>query len=164
MHVADRLLYLEIVEPETGAVLPDGERGEVVLTHLRRQGSPLLRFRTGDLSLLEHIECSCGRRATLTRGVLGRTDEMHKVKGVKLYPSQIDHLLRPLPAYTPGKYRMVISARPGGGDFLHLLVEGPDPGPTAIEIIAQRIKGNLLIKPDKIEFIEKLIEGPRVKD
>jgi len=164
LHVADHLIYLEIVEPETGSVLPDGERGEVVFTHLRRQGSPLLRFRTGDLSLLEHIECPCGRNATLTQGVLGRTDEMHKIKGVKLYPSQIDHLLRPLPAYTPGKYQVVIRTRPGGGDFLFLIVEGPDPGPAAIEQIAQRIKGNLLIKPDKIDFVEKLAEGPRVKD
>ena len=164
LHVADQLIYLEIVEPETGSVLPDGQRGEVVFTHLRRQGSPLLRFRTGDLSLLEHIECPCGRKATLTQGVLGRTDEMHKIKGVKLYPSQIDHLLRPLPAYTPGKYQVVIRTRPGGGDFLRLIVEGPDPGPAAIEKIAQRIKGNLLIKPDKIDFVEKLAEGPRVKD
>jgi phenylacetate-CoA ligase len=164
LHVADNLIYLEIVEPETGKVLPDGERGEIVLTHLRRQGSPLLRFRTGDLSLLEHIECPCGRKATLTRGVLGRTDEMHKVKGVKLYPSQIDHLLRPLPAYTPGKYQVRINAKPGGGDFFCLTIEGPDPGPEEIEKIAQRMKGSLLIKPDRIEFLEKLPEGAKVKD
>lgn len=164
LHVADHLIYLEIVDPETGTVLSDGERGEVVFTHLRRQGSPLLRFRTGDLSLLEHIDCPCGRKATLTQGVLGRTDEMHKVKGVKLYPSQIDHLLRPLPAYTPGKYQVMIRTKSGGGDFFCLTIEGQDPGPIETEKIAQRVKGILLIKPDKVGFVEKLPEGPKVKD
>lgn len=89
---------------------------------------------------------------------------MHKVKGVKLYPSQIDHLLRPLPAYTPGKYQVMIKTKPGGGDFFCLTIEGQDPGPLEIEKIAQRMKGMLLIKPDKIEFVEKLPEGPKVKD
>lgn len=164
LHVADNLIYLEIVEPETGKVLPHGERGEVVITHLRRQGSPLLRFRTGDLSVMEHIDCPCGRKATLTKGVLGRTDEMHKVKGVKLYPSQIDHLLRPLPDYTPGKYRVIISSKPGGGDLFRLIIEGSDPGSVETEKIIERIKGNILIKPDKVEFVEKLLEGPKLMD
>lgn len=164
LHVADNLIYLEIVEPETGKVLPDGERGEVVITHLRRQGSPLLRFRTGDLSLMEHSHCPCGRKATLTQGVLGRTDEMHKVKGVKLYPSQIDHILRPLPDYSPGKYQVTLSSKPGGGDYFRLIVEGKDPGPGEIERIIERMKGSLLIKPDQVEFIEKLPAGPKVMD
>ncbi len=162
LHVADNLIYLEIVEPETGKVLSDGERGEVVITHLRRQGSPLFRFRTGDLSVLEHFDCSCGRKATLTRGVLGRTDEMHKVKGVKLYPSQIDHILRTLPEYNPGKYRVTLAAKAGGGDHFRLIVEGRDPGPPAKEKIVERMKETLLIRPDSLEFVEKLPEGPRV--
>ncbi len=164
LHVADNLIYLEIVEPETGKVIPEGERGEVVFTHLRRQGSPLFRFRTGDLSVMEHIDCPCGRKATLTKGVLGRTDEMHKVKGVKLYPSQIDHLLRPLPDYTPGKYRVIISPKPGGGDHFLLSIEGKNPGSAVTEKLIERMKETLLIKPDKVEFMAKLPEGPKVKD
>ncbi len=160
--MADNLLYLEIVDPETGKVLRDGERGEVVITHLRRQGSPLFRFRTGDLSVLEHIRCSCGRKATLTRGVLGRTDEMHKVKGVKLYPSQIDYVLRSLPEYIPGKYRVTLSAKPGGGDHFRLTVEGKNPGEPFTEKMIERMKETLLIRPDALEFVEKLPEGPRV--
>jgi phenylacetate-CoA ligase len=164
LHVADSIIYLEIVEPETGKVLPDGERGEVVITHLRRQGSPLFRFRTGDLSMMEHIHCPCGRKATLTRGVLGRTDEMHKVKGVKLYPSQIDHILRTLREYTPGKYRVVLSRKAGGGDLFRLAVEAQDPGPEEKGRIAERIKETLLIRPDMVEFVEKLPEGGKVVD
>jgi phenylacetate-CoA ligase len=164
LHVADNLIYLEIVEPETGKVLPDEERGEVVITHLRRQGSPLLRFRTGDLSVREHIKCPCGRTATLTKGVLGRTDEMHKVKGVKLYPSQIDHILRALPGYAPGKYQVSLSSKPGGGDLFRLTVEGKDPGPTETEKIIERMKGILLIKTDSVHFVDRLPDGPRVKD
>lgn len=162
LHVADNLIYLEIVEPETGKVLSHGERGEVVITHLRRQGSPLFRFRTGDLSVLESIECPCGRKATLTRGVLGRTDEMHKVKGVKLYPSQIDHLLRSLPEYIPGKYRLTLSSKPGGGDLFQLTVEGKDPGPGEKGKVLDRMKETLLIRPDSLEFVEKLPDGPKV--
>jgi len=164
LHVADNLIYLEIVDPESKKVLPEGERGEVVITHLRRQGSPLLRFGTGDLSVLEHIDCPCGRKATLTKGVLGRTDEMHKVKGVKLYPSQIDHILRTLPDYSPGKYRVTLSSKPGGGDNFHLAVEGKDPGAAETEKVIEHIKGTLLIKPDRVEFVEKLSEGPKVMD
>jgi phenylacetate-CoA ligase len=164
LHVADSILYLEIVDPETGKALPDGERGEVVITHLRRQGSPLFRFRTGDLSMMEYIDCPCGRKATLTRGVLGRTDEMHKVKGVKLYPSQIDHILRTLPEYTPGKYRVILSRKAGGGDFFRLAVEARDPGPEEKGRIAERIKEILLIRPDRVEFLEKLPEGGKVVD
>lgn len=164
LHVADNLLYLEIVDPETGQVLPDGQRGEIVISHLRRQGSPLLRFRTGDLSLLEHIECSCGRKATLTKGVLGRTDEMHKVKGVKLYPSQIDHVLRTIPQYSPGRYRVTLQNKAGGGDLFLLTVEGKAPAPAETAKLIDLLKGILLIKPDRIEFVDKLPEGPQVID
>jgi phenylacetate-CoA ligase len=162
LHVADNLIFLEIVEPESGKVLSDGERGEVVITHLRRQGSPLFRFRTGDLSVLEHFDCTCGRKSTLTRGVLGRTDEMHKVKGVKLYPSQIDHILRTLSDYTPGKYRVALTSKAEGGDHFRLIVEGKDPGPPVKEKIIERMKETLLIRPDILEFVERLPEGPRV--
>jgi len=87
---------------------------------------------------------------------------MHKVKGVKLYPSQIDHILRTLPEYTPGKYRVALSAKPGGGDHFRLIVEGKDPGTAAKEKIVERMKETLLIRPDSLEFMEKLSEGPRV--
>ncbi len=164
LHVAHNLVYMEIVEPETGKVLPDGERGEVVITHLRRQGTPLLRFRTGDLSVIEHIPCPCGRKATLTKGIFGRTDEMHKVKGVKLYPSQIDHILRTWPDYSPGKYRVLLSSKSAGGDHFKLVAEGKDPGPAQTEKLIGQMKEKLLIRPDSLEFAEKLAEGPRVKD
>ena len=164
LHVADNLLYLEIVDPETGRNLPDGERGEVVITHLRRQASPLLRFRTGDLSVLEHINCPCGRKATLTKGVLGRTDEMYKVKGVKLYPSQIDHILRSLPDYSPGKYQVTLNNKRGGGDSFCLFIEGKDPGSDEKGQITERMKQILLIKPDRIDFGESLPIGGKVID
>jgi phenylacetate-coenzyme A ligase PaaK-like adenylate-forming protein len=87
---------------------------------------------------------------------------MHKVKGVKLYPSQIDHILRTLPEYTPGKYRVALSAKAGGGDHFRLIVEGKDPGLPVKEKIIERMKETLLIRPDSLEFVEKLPEGPRV--
>lgn len=91
LRVLDDWVYLEVIDPETGAVLPDGERGELVVTHLSKQAMPLLRFRTGDLTRLE-------RRASgpageggmfLPGGVFGNVGGMLKVKGVKLFPREV---------------------------------------------------------------------------
>jgi phenylacetate-coenzyme A ligase PaaK-like adenylate-forming protein len=86
------------------------------------------------------------------------------VKGVKLYPSQIDHILRTLPDYTPGKYRVALSSKGAGGDLFRLMVEGKDPGPAETSKVVERMKGTLLIKPDSMEFVEKLPEGPKIVD
>ena len=88
MHVFEDYAYLEIIDPETGEVLPDGERGEIVLTHLNKTAMPYIRFRTGDLSVRENVECPCGKSVSLPHGVFGRTTEMHRVKGLKFYPSR----------------------------------------------------------------------------
>ncbi len=93
MHVFDDYLYLEIIDPVTGEVLPDGEEGEIVITTLVKEGAPLLRFRTHDLSRIIPGTCHCGRTEPRLATIKGRSDDMFKVHGVNMFPSQIEEIL-----------------------------------------------------------------------
>jgi phenylacetate-CoA ligase len=97
LHVIESAYYAEIIEPITGLPVVPGQAGELVLTPLGRTGSPLLRYRTGDLVKAEPESslCPCGRSdMALFGGILGRTDEMVVVRGVNIYPSAVDEILR----------------------------------------------------------------------
>jgi phenylacetate-CoA ligase len=96
LHVLENAYVAEIINPDTGAHVPTGETGELVLSTLGRLGSPLLRYRTGDLvrAALDTV-CECGRsELALEGGILGRTDDMVCVRGVNLYPSAVEEILR----------------------------------------------------------------------
>ena len=93
MHIFDDYLYTEIIDPVTGEVLPDGEEGEIVITTLVKEGAPLIRFRTHDLSRIIPGECSCGRTYPRLDTIKGRSDDMFKVHGVNMFPSQVEELL-----------------------------------------------------------------------
>lgn len=94
MHYFDDYLYFEIIDPKTGKVLPDGELGELVITTLQKEGAPLIRYRTHDLTRIVPGKCPCGRSYPRIDVILGRTDDMVKVKGVNIFPGQIDDLLK----------------------------------------------------------------------
>lgn len=93
MHVFDDYLYIEIIDPKTGEVLPDGEQGEIVITTLVKEGAPLIRFRTHDLSRILPGPCPCGRHEPRLDTIIGRSDDMFKVHGVNMFPSQVEELL-----------------------------------------------------------------------
>ncbi|MEE0957624.1 MAG: phenylacetate--CoA ligase [Ruminococcus sp.] len=93
MHCWDDYLYIEIIDPVTGENLPDGEEGEIVITTLVKEGAPLLRFRTHDLSRIIPGECPCGSRYPRLDVIKGRSDDMFKVHGVNMFPSQVEELL-----------------------------------------------------------------------
>ena len=93
MHIFDDYLYTEIIDPETGEVLPDGEEGEIVITTLVKEGAPLIRFRTHDLSRILPGECPCGRSYPRLDAIKGRSDDMFKVHGVNMFPSQVETIL-----------------------------------------------------------------------
>jgi phenylacetate-CoA ligase len=87
--------YAELVEPASGKPIPAGQTGELVLTTLGRTGSPLLRYRTGDLVMATVEPCPCGRHTmTLPGGILGRTDDMIVVRGVNVFPSAVEEIIR----------------------------------------------------------------------
>ena len=162
VHVFDELVYAEVIDPATGDPVADGERGELVLTHLKKEAQPLLRYRTGDLTVRRTTEPVHGRTVNLPRVVFGRTDDMVKVKGVKVYPSEIRSVLLGLDGPT-GAYRLTVSARDGGGDRLALALEGAGNDDVSEEI-ARRFKSQTLISADEITFVEELKEGPAVLD
>ncbi|WP_265112090.1 phenylacetate--CoA ligase family protein [Halosolutus halophilus] len=159
LHVVDDYMLVEIIDPETGEVLEPGERGEVVLTHLDREGTPLVRYRTGDLSVLDKSACDhCGATVTMPRGVFGRTDERHKVKGMKLYPEGVALVLAGFPDLSMN-HRIEID-RDGNTDELTVVVEGEADR----EELHEELTAQLQIQPDHIEFVDELEEGPTVVD
>ena len=93
LHYWDDYLFFEIIDPVTGEVLPEGELGELVITTLCKKGAPLIRYRTRDLTRIIPGKCSCGSEYPRHDRILGRTDDMIKIKGVNVYPGQIDALL-----------------------------------------------------------------------
>ncbi|QGP93013.1 Phenylacetate-coenzyme A ligase [Neomoorella glycerini] len=121
IHIWTDHLLLEIIDPATGKQLPPGETGELVITTLTKEGMPLLRYRTHDLTCLKVAACSCGSPFPMIERVLGRTDDMVKIKGVNIYPGQVDHVLH----LTPGagsEYQLILT-REGGKDRLLVKIE-----------------------------------------
>jgi phenylacetate-CoA ligase len=93
LHLWEDAYLAEVVDPETGAPVPDGTRGELVLTNLTREGMPLLRYRTRDVTSLRPEPCACGRTHRRIERITGRTDDMLIVKGVNIYPVQVERVL-----------------------------------------------------------------------
>ena len=94
IHYWDDYVYIEIIDPETGRVLPDGEEGEIVITTLVKEGAPLIRFRTHDISRIIPEPCSCGCSYPRIDIIKGRSDDMFKVHGVNMFPSQVEEILQ----------------------------------------------------------------------
>ncbi len=162
LHIIDDFIYAEVIDPTTGEIVKEGEKGELVITHLYKEATPLLRYRTGDLTYMVKEKCPCGRELTLPKGILGRTDEMLKVKGVKFWPSQVQNILRAFSELT-GRYRLKVSSSLGT-DRLELLVEGLEAAKGKMEELSKRLKQETLLAFDKIEILPKLEEGPLVVD
>ena len=162
VHVFDELIHAEVIDPATGEPVPDGERGELVLTHLRKEAQPLVRYRTGDLTVKQITGPVCGRTVNLPRVVFGRTDNMVKVKGVKLYPSEIRAVLLGLDGLT-GKFRITVSPGPGGGERIGLELEGTG-GDEIAEEVSKRFKSQALISADEITLVGEIPDGPLVDD
>ena len=129
LHYWDDYVYFEIIDPVTGKNLPDGEYGELVITTLQKEGAPLLRYRTHDLTRLLPGSCPCGCPHPRHDRILGRTDDMVKVKGVNIFPSQIDQLLQKVEGCT-SEYQVVLE-KEGSKDKMCLRVESDVEGSLA---------------------------------
>ena len=108
MHYWDDYLYIEIVDPATGEPLPDGEWGEIVITTLVKEGAPLIRFRTHDLSRIIPGACPCGSPFPRIDALQGRSDDMVKIHGVNVFPRQIEEILQTFPALS-SEYQIRLS-------------------------------------------------------
>ncbi len=121
LHVFEDHFYVEIIDPETGDSLPDGKRGELVLTTLTREGMPMLRFRTRDITSIIREKCGCGRTFAKIERIRGRTDDMIKVRGVMIFPYQIERAILEVQGIEP-HYQIVVT-RPQHLDEIEVMVE-----------------------------------------
>jgi len=121
LHIFDDHFYPEIVDPQTLETLPEGEKGELVLTTLTREGMPVLRFRTRDITALRKGECGCGRTHVKMDRITGRSDDMLKIRGVIVFPSQIERALLKIPGMEPNY--QIIASRPEHLDELEVQIE-----------------------------------------
>ena len=101
LHIWEDHFYPEIIDPQTGDPVDEGDEGELVLTTLTREALPVLRYRTGDLTTLYYDECECGRTMVRMDNVTGRTDDLLIVRGVNLYPSEIEHTILDIDGVAP---------------------------------------------------------------
>jgi phenylacetate-CoA ligase len=110
LHVFEDHFYPEIIDPATGKTLPDGEKGELVVTTLTKSGTPILRYRTRDITYLDRRPCACGRTSVRMHRVLGRTDDMLIIRGVNVFPSQIEEVILAVDGVEP-HYQLVVERR-----------------------------------------------------
>ncbi len=121
MHVNEDHIIAEIVDPNTGEVLPYGASGELVFTTITKTGMPMIRYRTHDICTLDETPCSCGRTHLRMSRITGRTDDMLIIRGVNVFPSQIEEVLLRIPGVSP--HYMLVVDRVNSTDRLEVQVE-----------------------------------------
>ncbi len=132
LHICEDHFYPEIINPETGLTLPDGEKGELVFTTLTREGTPVIRYRTRDITYIMKETCSCGRTSRKIHRLMGRNDDMLIIRGVNVFPTQIEEVLLRIEGVEP-HYQLIIE-REGVLDTLEVQVEMSD------ELVSDEIK------------------------
>ncbi len=147
MHYWDDYLYIEVIDPKTGENVPDGELGELVITTLVKEGAPLIRYRTHDLSRIIPGKCKCGRCYPRIDVIMGRTDDMMKIKGVNVFPSQIEEVLGKFDEIS-SEYQIRISHLEGK-DTMRIYVEstGDVDFATLSKRIAEKVKSKIGFTP-----------------
>ncbi|UTB33309.1 MAG: phenylacetate--CoA ligase [Methanobacterium sp. ERen5] len=154
LHIFEDHFYPEVINPETFETVEDGEKGELVLTTLTREGTPLLRFRTKDVTKLTRGKCECGRTLVRMERVKGRTDDMMKIRGVSVFPSQIEKALLRIDGVEP--HYQIIVTRPHLMDEMEVRVEASE------DLFSDEIKELVGIREKIEQYIHNEI-GLRVK-
>ncbi len=165
LHVNEDLFYPEIIDPESGRPLPYGEKGELVFTTLVKEGTPLLRYRTRDVTFLRRERCSCGRTTIKMNRLFGRTDDMLIIRGVNVFPSQIEHALIEIEGTDP-HYLIVVDRGPTHLDEVELQVEVKkdlfSDETRGLEILRSRIE-NVMRSKLGISLKVKLVEPKTIE-
>ena len=147
IHYWDDYIYIEIIDPVTGKTVPDGEYGEIVITTLVKEGAPLIRYRTHDLSRIIPEKCECGSEFPRIDVIMGRTDDMMKIKGVNVFPAQIEEVLASFKEVS-SEYQIRISHL-DGKDTMRIYVEtdGTVDFVNLAKQIAERVKSKIGFTP-----------------
>ena len=156
MHYWDDFIYIEIIDPKTGENLPDGEWGEIVITTLKKEGAPLIRYRTHDLSRIIPGKCSCGSPYPRIDIIQGRTDDMMKIHGVNVFPSQIEEIIAEFDEAT-SEYQIRISHL-DGKDTMRLYIEATS-GRTDFNELSQRVAERVKSKIGFTTMVKVVEEG-----
>ena len=154
LHVQEDVFYPEVIDPDSGEVLPDGEEGELVVTTLTKEGVPVIRYRTGDLTTLTRGECECGRTTVRMDNVTGRVDDMVTVRGVNLYPSQVEAAVLDLEGVAP-QYRLDLHRRESL-DRIEVTVER-EAGSDVTEVerrVEEALADTLDFRPDELRIVD----------
>lgn len=136
LHIYEDHFYPEIIDPLTGKQLEDGKEGELVFTTLTKEGTPIIRYRTRDITYLNRQKCSCGRTSVRMHRILGRTDDMLIIRGVNLFPSQVEQVLLKIDGVEP---------------HYQILVDRKDK----LDSLEVRVEMNEALFSDEVKFIEK---------
>lgn len=175
MHINEDHFLVEVIDPETGEVLPPGEQGELVFTSLTKEALPVIRYRTKDISRLNYDPCGCGRKNVRMEKVRGRTDDMLVIRGVNVFPSQVESVLMDIDGLAP-HYQLIVT-RKGFLDELEIQVEVSEEGFTGrfreLEALERKIAHRLytvlslhakvrLVEPQTLERSQG--KAKRVKD
>ncbi|MDN5295461.1 MAG: phenylacetate-CoA ligase [Methanosarcinales archaeon] len=121
IHIWGDMFYPEVIDPKTQEPVGDGEKGELVITTLTKEALPLIRYRIGDITILESERCECGRTHPRIMRILGRSDDMLVVRGVNIFPSQVEDVLMRIPEV--GEHFQIIVDRDGALDVMTVQVE-----------------------------------------
>ena len=164
MHIAEDHFYCEIVDPDTLEPVPVGQQGELVITSLTKQAFPILRYRTKDITWMMPEKCECGRTSMRMAKIQGRTDDMLIIRGVNVFPSQIESVL--LDIEDIGPHYEIIVRKDGYMDKIEVLVEVVDASLiekfSALEALEQKIKHNIYTVLN-IDAAVRLVEPESLK-
>jgi len=147
MHISEDAFIAEIIDPESCEVLPPGSVGELVLTTLSKEAFPMIRYRTRDITSLDYAPCACGRTTARMKKTMGRSDDMLIIKGVNVFPSQIEEVLFAIEGCEP-HYQLIVERR-GTTDLLEVNIEVTE------NIFFDEMKKQRAF----LEYVEKRIES-----
>jgi phenylacetate-CoA ligase len=156
LHIWEDHFLIETIDPKTGDVLPAGEEGELVFTTLTKTGLPLLRFRTRDISVVETEKCDCGRTHSRMMRVTGRSDDMLIIRGVNVFPSQIEYVIMGFPELA-AQYQIVLD-RPGALDVFTIKAELTEQTSKSTQKELDALKLRIRQKVNNITGISPIIE------
>ncbi|WP_257300716.1 phenylacetate--CoA ligase PaaK [Haloarchaeobius sp. FL176] len=155
LHLWEDHFYPEVVDPRTGEVLDEGEEGELVITSLTKEAFPMIRYRTGDMTRLNYEECECGRTIVRMDNITGRADDLLIIRGVNVYPSQIEEVMVDMADVAP--YYRIDLYREGNLDTMELTVEHDESYDGSHKELERDIEGKLNevldVKPDEVEVV-----------
>ena len=156
MHIWEDHFLVETIDPKTGEALPEGEEGELVFTSLTKTGLPVLRYRTRDISVLETEKCSCGRTHARMMRVGGRSDDMLKIRGVNVFPSQIEFAIMGFPEVA-AQYQIILD-RPGALDTFAIKIELTEKTSKDTQMDLNALKNRILDKIHNITGLSPALE------